>query len=144
MMKVKALKPWSNGEISMEQYEVRDLPDALAQNLIDAGIVVEIGGGSGGGVLVVKFATGFPQKCDHTYEEIKSAYDNGLTILAAMSTSNSSLSCMNFIQGQHGTKDAFDAYVANYAGSGLYVTHVKIDMDGTITSEAYHSISYSE
>lgn len=45
MMKVKALVPWSNGEISMEQYEVRDLPDALAQNLIDAGIVVEIGGG---------------------------------------------------------------------------------------------------
>lgn len=44
-MKIKALVPFSNGTISMEQYEVRDLPDALAQNLIDAGIVVEIGGG---------------------------------------------------------------------------------------------------
>lgn len=69
-MKVKALKPWSNGEISMEQYEVRDLPDALAQNLIDAGIVVEIGGGSGGSVLVVHDVDG---TLDKTWQEIYDA-----------------------------------------------------------------------
>lgn len=73
-MKVKALKPWSNGEISMEQYEVRDLPDALAQNLIDAGIVVEIGGGSGGGVLVVTDTDG---TLDKTWQEIHDAFVSG-------------------------------------------------------------------
>ena len=53
MKKVKALVAFSNGVISMEQYEVRELPTDMANDLIAAGICVEAAGGSGGGVLVV-------------------------------------------------------------------------------------------
>ena len=53
MKTVKALVAFSNGVISMEQYEVRELPTDMANDLIAAGICVEAGGGSGGGVLVV-------------------------------------------------------------------------------------------
>lgn len=44
-MKIKALVPFSNGTISMEQYEVREVADSLGNELISAGIAVEIGGG---------------------------------------------------------------------------------------------------
>lgn len=53
MKTVKALVAFSNGVISMEQYEVRELPTDMANDLIAAGICVEAGGGSGGGVLVL-------------------------------------------------------------------------------------------
>ena len=53
MKTVKALVAFSNGVISMEQYEVRSLPTDMANDLIAAGICVEAGGGSGGGVLMV-------------------------------------------------------------------------------------------
>ena len=52
-MKIKALVPFSNGTISMEQYEVREVTDTLGNQLIEAGVAIEIGGGgTGGGVLV--------------------------------------------------------------------------------------------
>lgn len=51
MKTVKALVAFSNGVISMEQYEVRELPTDMANDLIAAGICVEAGGGSGGGQL---------------------------------------------------------------------------------------------
>lgn len=53
MKTVKALVAFSNGVISMEQYEVRELPTDMANDLIAAGICVEAGGGSGGGMLMV-------------------------------------------------------------------------------------------
>ena len=48
MKTVKALVAFSNGVISMEQYEVRELPTDMANDLIAAGICVEAGGGGGG------------------------------------------------------------------------------------------------
>ena len=48
MKTVKALVAFSNGVISMEQYEVRELPADMANDLIAAGICAEISGGSGG------------------------------------------------------------------------------------------------
>lgn len=57
-MKIKALVPFSNGTISMEQYEVREVTDTIGNELISAGVAVEIGGGSsGGGVLPVSIVT---------------------------------------------------------------------------------------
>lgn len=50
MKTVKALVAFSNGVISMEQYEVRDLPAEMANDLIAAGICAEVGGG---GALVL-------------------------------------------------------------------------------------------
>lgn len=49
MKKVKALVAFSNGVIAMEQYEVRELPTDMANDLIAAGICVEISGGGSGG-----------------------------------------------------------------------------------------------
>ena len=75
-MKIKALVPFSNGTISMEQYEVREVEDSLGNELISAGVAVEIGGGgSGGGVLVVHQSgdneTGYT--LDKTWQEIHDA-----------------------------------------------------------------------
>ena len=53
-MKIKALVPFSNGTLSMEQYQVAEVTDTLGNQLIAAGVAIEIGGGgTGGGVLVV-------------------------------------------------------------------------------------------
>lgn len=38
-MRVIALKAWSNGSYSMEEKQIADLPDALAETLIEGGIV---------------------------------------------------------------------------------------------------------
>lgn len=74
MKKVKALVAFSNGVISMEQYEVRELPTATADALIADGVCVEIsGGGSGGGVLVVTSTEG---TLDKTWQEIHDAFPN--------------------------------------------------------------------
>lgn len=52
-MKIKALVPFSNGTLSMEQYQVAEVTDTLGNQLIAAGVAIEIGGGgTGGGVLV--------------------------------------------------------------------------------------------
>ena len=44
-MKIRALVPFSTGTITMEQYEVREVTDSLGNELISAGVAVEIGGG---------------------------------------------------------------------------------------------------
>lgn len=111
-MKVKALKPWSNGEISMEQYEVRDLPDALAQNLIDAGIVVEIGGGSGGGVLDVTDTDG---TLDKTWQEIYDALP--LAVLDVPSSSRRAI-FMDARTDLHGLSISNGDYYAANSASG--------------------------
>lgn len=115
-MKVKALKPWSNGEISMEQYEVRDLPDVLAQNLIDAGIVVEIGGGSGGGVLVV---TGTDGTLDKTWQEIHDAMLSGGAVVSFSETDTGSV-----VTAMYNDKDeAYVIIVCDRVGAGEFATY---------------------
>ena len=44
-MKIKAIVPFSTGTVTMEQYEVREVTDSLGNELISAGVAVEIGGG---------------------------------------------------------------------------------------------------
>lgn len=80
MKKVKALVAFSNGIIAMEQYEVRELPTDMANDLIAAGICVEIsGGGSGGGVLVVGVTIdGNTATLDKTWQEI---YDAKVSVI---------------------------------------------------------------
>lgn len=83
MTKVVALQTWSNGTITMDEKSVLDIEDALASDLIAKGIVADaatyFGGGSGGGVDVeiVKCVSGSPNTCDHTYAQLKSAYEAG-------------------------------------------------------------------
>lgn len=69
-MKIKALVQFSNGTISMEQYEVREVTDTLGNQLIAAGVAIEIGGGTGGGVLVVHDVD---ETLDKTWQEIYDA-----------------------------------------------------------------------
>lgn len=69
-MKIKALMPFSTGTISMEQYEVKEVTDTIGEQLVAAGVAVEIGGGSGGGVLVVTDTNG---TLDKTWAEIDAA-----------------------------------------------------------------------
>ncbi len=73
-MKIKALVPFSNGTISMEQYEVKEVTDTIGEQLVAAGVAVEIGGGSGGGVLVV---TETNNTLDKTWQEIQDAFVAG-------------------------------------------------------------------
>lgn len=102
MKKVKALVAFSNGVIAMEQYEVRELPTDMANDLIAAGICVEIsGGGSGGGVLVVTDTDG---TLDKTWQEIFNAiksngavlvYDNPEAAIVLSADSDSLASAYN-------------------------------------------------
>lgn len=97
MKTVKALVAFSNGVISMEQYEVRELPTDMANDLIAAGICVEAGGGSGGGVLVVNDVEG---TLDKTWNEI---YDAMLLGGASISADNPTR-VMNVVSVEHDTK----------------------------------------
>ena len=100
-MKIRALVPFSTGTITMEQYEVREVTDSLGNELISAGVAVEIGGGlppvtasdagkvlsvnnsgvwvaqtpaSGGGVLVLHDVD---DTLDKTWQEIHDAFVAG-------------------------------------------------------------------
>lgn len=73
-MKIKALVPFSTGTITMEQYEVKEVTDTIGEQLIAAGVAVEIGGGSGGGPLVVTDTNG---TLDKTWQEIHDAFVTG-------------------------------------------------------------------
>ena len=97
MKTVKALVAFSNGVISMEQYEVRELPTDMANDLIAAGICVEAGGGSGGGVLVVTDTNG---TLDKTWQEI---YDAMLLGGVSISADNPQR-VMNVASVSHNTK----------------------------------------
>ena len=79
MKTVKALVAFSNGVISMEQYEVRELPTDMANDLIAAGICVDAAGGSGGGVLVVHDVDG---TLDKTWQEIHDAMLSGGAVVS--------------------------------------------------------------
>lgn len=101
-MRVIALKAWSNGSYSMEEKQIADLPDALAETLIKGGIVAPTAlpaitdaddgkvltadsgvwvaqtPASGGGVLVVnvteeEIAQGTKYTLDKTWQEIADA-----------------------------------------------------------------------
>lgn len=74
-MKIKALVPFSNGTLSMEQYQVAEVTDTLGNQLIAAGVAIEIGGGgSGGGVLVVtETVDGLDSTLSATYKQIADA-----------------------------------------------------------------------
>lgn len=74
-MKIKALVPFSNGTISMEQYEVREVTDTLGNQLIAAGVAIEIGGGgTGGGVhMVTETVSGHDSTLSATYKQIADA-----------------------------------------------------------------------
>lgn len=83
MTKVVALQAWSNGSISMDEKSVLDIEDALASELIAAGICADAstyfgGGGTGGGVLVVTDTDG---TLDKTAGEIFTAFNNGMVII---------------------------------------------------------------
>lgn len=127
-MKIKALMPFSNGKISMEQYEVREVTDSLGNELISAGIAVEIGGGGlppvtpsdAGKVLAVdnsgvwgaqepigkKFivtCTPFDEtftggQMDKTVGEIKQAVDAGMEVWF-QTTLNNNLTVLNVCNG---------------------------------------------
>lgn len=105
-MKIKALVPFSNGTISMEQYEVREVTDSLGNELISAGVAVEIGGGSGGGVLVVTDTDG---TLDKTWQEI---YDAMLTGGAVVKIYDDARVVVNAYEGR-GT------YEIALAGAGI-------------------------
>ncbi len=73
-MRVVALSAFSTGTLTMEEKQVKDIPDALASELIAKGIVADaatyFGGGSGGGVLVVHDND---DTLDKTWQEIANA-----------------------------------------------------------------------
>ena len=80
-MKIKALVPFSNGTLSMEQYQVAEVTDTLGNQLIAAGVAIEIGGGgTGGGVLVVTDTDG---TLDKTWQEIHDAMLSGGAVISA-------------------------------------------------------------
>ena len=85
-MKIKALVPFSNGTLSMEQYQVAEVTDTLGNQLIAAGVAIEIGGGgTGGGVLVVNGTwneAGTEFALDKTWQEIHDAMLSGGAVLA--------------------------------------------------------------
>lgn len=88
-MIIRALKPFSTGTFAMEQYEIREVEDTLGNELISAGVAVEIGGGSGGGVFAVNLSVSnesgsWVATNDKTYAEIDSAYKSGKIVLSTV------------------------------------------------------------
>ena len=91
MKTVKALVAFSNGVISMEQYEVRELPTDMANDLIAAGICAEVGGG---GALVL---TESVNPNNSNYMVLSESFD---TINAALIEGKSViLKSGNYVQG---------------------------------------------
>lgn len=111
-MKIKALVPFSNGTISMEQYEVREVEDSLGNELISAGVAVEIsGGGSGGGPLVVTDTDG---TLDASYQDIEDAGFFAVlhTRLSEIATQVDALSLYAHHDNGYGVKFGDASYVA--------------------------------
>ena len=84
-MRVVALKAFSTGTLTMEEKQVKEIPDELAAELIEQGIVAkspEYYGGSGGGDFIVTF----PSKengavSDVTKGELFNACESGKRIV---------------------------------------------------------------
>lgn len=118
-MKIKALVPFSNGTLSMEQYQVAEVTDTLGNQLIEAGVAIEIGGGgTGGGVLVVTETEG---TLDKTWQEI---HDAGFSIL-----NDGGIICLLSYCGYDGPANA---YIVNY-----------IDISGGSSNFVYYPFSAS-
>ena len=82
-MKIRAIVPFSTGTITMEQYEIKEVPDEAGARLVAAGLVTEIGGGSGGGVVVVhETVSGTIHTLDKTWQEIHDAFLLGHVVIA--------------------------------------------------------------
>ncbi len=113
-MKIKALKPFSNGKISMEQYEVKDVEDTLGAQLVAAGVAVEIGGGSGG-VLVV---TETNDTLDKTWQEIHDAF-----VAGSVRIQNGTGTIMNVkIVGYSSREGTYSVVCDNYQTDETYTT----------------------
>jgi hypothetical protein len=80
-MKIRALVPFSTGTITMEQYEIREVSDAVGAKLVAAKLVTEIK--DEGEVFVVKMTLTSESggTMDHTNAEILEAYTAGKTIM---------------------------------------------------------------
>ena len=120
MKTVKALVAFSNGVISMEQYEVRELPTDMANDLIAAGICVEAGGGSDGGVLVVtatvEETTGEPTTTlDKTWQEI---HDADFAVIKSISGTNIDTNFVNYAQYEEGSGN----YTVGASNRTVYTT----------------------
>lgn len=110
MKTVKALVAFSNGVISMEQYEVRELPTDMANDLIAAGICVEAGGGSGGGVLVVTDTGG---TLDKTWQEI---YDAAPTVIFGL-TRNDGKKVVSYLENVYESDGSYIVSVGVIGGT---------------------------
>ena len=148
-MKVVALQTWSNGSYSMDEKTVQDIPDSLATELIAKGICADAatyfgGGGSGGGVLVVTFTNpnNFPKEADYTFEEIKSAYDNGSVLLAKSDTSGSMLGQLGYSEAQQGVLAMFSGLVMRAAATKIFIDEVSISSDNSVTSTKKQTVEY--
>ena len=101
-------------------------------------------GGSGGGVLVVTFTNpnNFPKKADYTFEEIKSAYDNGSVLLAKSDTSGSMLGQLGYSEAPQGGLASFSGLVMRAAATRIFIDEVKISSDNSVTSTQKQKVEY--
>ncbi len=149
-MKVVALQTWSNGEITMEEKSVQDIPDALAEQLIADGICADAaeyfgGGGSGGGEFVITFAS-FTDgaESDVTKGEIYDAIVSGKEIVLA-ATSGSRKNVTNILAQYMGrlTFQIFAYEVSANANLNKFgvSTYVLYSIESGATSKATLSVS---
>lgn len=80
-MKIRALVPFSTGTITMEQYEIREVSDAVGAKLVAAKLATEIsGGGERFIVTLTPTAADYSGTMDKTVAEINAAYEEGQEI----------------------------------------------------------------
>ena len=139
MTKVVALQTWSNGTITMDEKSVLDIEDALAADLISKGIVADaatyFGGGSGGGVDVeiVKCVSGSPNTCDHTYAQLKAAYEAGKVLYCDTAYQGEHLcGVLSFQENQYVGK--FAMFVHSISSQATIKTQISNDDSVTIAS----------
>ena len=123
MTKVVALQAWSNGSISMDEKSVLDIEDALASELIAAGICADAstyfgGGGTVGGVLVVTDTDG---TLDKTWQEI---HDGGFGIVVVDYGSEISYLPIQTVDSAPFI-NSYNVYVLCYGEDGAYLGQYK-------------------
>lgn len=84
-MKVVALETWTNGSITMEEKQVADIPDDLAEKLIEKGIVAEspeyYGGGASRFIVELTLTSESGGTTNKTAKEMTDAYNAGKKIV---------------------------------------------------------------
>lgn len=116
-----------------EELEPTERKEHWYKEIIDA--IKAGGGGSGGGVLVVKFAyANGTSTCDHTFAEIHAAVTAGNPVIGYVVDCDGVYRSFRHLNGREGQKARYVLNPGNvYSSSGLKTVNAEINEDNAVT-----------